>query len=106
MRSLVQTFSNSRTLIAKRQEEATKSINNELQDLYEQFKQGTSELAGMGVVWIPIRAISGLCSSFFAIIWLLLGVVITWSTYRRICLVRTNCLLSQDDAGEDLLRLL
>ena len=92
---------------AKRQEMATKSLNNELQELEQQLRQGTTELAGMGMGWILIGSDMDIfVRRFPLLLGLLLSIAIIWVAYRRVSLARAVEVLSSEDVGEDSRRFL
>ena len=92
---------------AKRQKEATKSLKNELQELEQQLRQGTTELAGMGMGWILIGSDMDIfVRRFPLLLGLLLSIAIIWVAYRRVSLARAVEVLSSEDVGEDSRRFL
>lgn len=93
--------------MAKRQKDATQSLSEDLQQIEKQLKQGATELAGMGMGWIPIGGdLKGFLRHFPLLLGVLLAVVVAWPTYRRVSLVRSIRLLSPEDANDNSQRVL
>jgi hypothetical protein len=93
--------------VAKRQQDATQRLSEDLQQPEEQLKQGATELAGMGMGWIPIGGdLKGFLRHFPLLVGVLLPVFVAWPTYRRVSLVRAIRLHLPEDTNDDSQRVL